>query len=371
MNSPFEIFHSIDELDINLWNSKIHSTQIFLNAEFLQVFEINLDLDKILPFYICFKNGIIYGHLIRIEGKKVANYINNKKYSIKKQLLRNIGLRFFCFGNTHLSNISSNSFQNRSIKEEDLNLLIAHISKKYKINFFLLPDHFIKSLEKKPHLFLSSEFNIDPDMVLKLDSKWTSFNDYSNAVVSKYKKRIRKVFKDSSFLEMKKIASQNIKALIPNLQKLYLNVHAKSSFSGPALNLKTYIDFANYSKIEFSLYVYSLNNQMVGFSSEFYYRNTLYSYFIGLDYTYNKKFSVYNRILYDSIKHGIDKKVSQIVYGRTAAEFKSTIGAVPIKSKSAIYITNKFLRAIIYPFIKNLSPRNWEQRNPFKIKTIL
>ena len=172
-------------------------------------------------------------------------------------------------------------------------------------------------------------------------------------------------------MEIKKIASQNIKALIPNLQKLYLNVHAKSSFSGPALNLKTYIDFANYSKIEFSLYVYSLNNQMVGFSSEFYYRNTLYSYFIGLDYTYNKKFSVYNRILYDSIKHGIDKKVSQIVYGRTAAEFKSTIGAVPIKSKSAIYITNKFLRAIIYPYIKNLSPRNWEQRNPFKIKTIL
>ena len=316
MNSPFEIFHSIDELDINLWNSKIHSTQIFLDAEFLQIFEINLDLNEILPFYIRFKNGIIYGHLIRIEGKKVANYINNKKYSIKKQLLRNIGLRFFCFGNTHLSNISSNSFQNRSIKEEDLNLLIAHISKKYK-------------------------------------------------------KRIRKVFKDSSFLEIKKIASQNIKALIPNLQKLYLNVHAKSSFSGPALNLKTYIDFANYSKIEFSLYVYSLNNQMVGFSSEFYYRNTLYSYFIGLDYTYNKKFSVYNRILYDSIKHGIDKKVSQIVYGRTASEFKSTIGAVPIKSKSAIYITNKFLRAIIYPYIKNLSPRNWEQRNPFKIKTIL
>ena len=28
--------------------------------------------------------GIIYGHLIRIEGKKVANYINNKKIQYKK-----------------------------------------------------------------------------------------------------------------------------------------------------------------------------------------------------------------------------------------------------------------------------------------------
>ena len=36
------------------------------------------------------------------------------------------------------------------------------------------------------------------------------------------------------------------------------------------------------------------------------------------------------------------KKSNKIIYGRTAAEFKSTIGAIPIKSKSAIYISNKF-----------------------------
>ena len=69
-----------------------------------------------------------------------------------------------------------------------------------------------------------------------------------------------------------------------------------------------------------------------------------------------------------SIKHGIDKKATKIIYGRTAAEFKSTIGALPVKSKSAIYISNKFLRLLLYSIVKNISPKSWRQRNPFKAK---
>ena len=63
------------------------------------------------------------------------------------------------------------------------------------------------------------------------------------------------------------------------------------------------------------------------------------------------------------------KKAIKIVYGRTAAEFKSTIGAVPVKSKSAIYISNKILRLLLYPIAKNLTPKSWIQRNPFKAKS--
>ena len=121
--------------------------------------------------------------------------------------------------------------------------LIKLINSKYKIKFFLFPDHFLGSLERKDSLLLSSEFYIDPDMVLKLDSNWTCFNDYLNQVVSKYKKRIRKVFRDSSSLIIEKIDPQNIVKLVPSLQKLYLNVHHKSSFSGPSIEFKNLYRF--------------------------------------------------------------------------------------------------------------------------------
>ena len=63
---------------------------------------------------------------------------------------------------------------------------------------------------------------------------------------------------------------------------------------------------------------YYLKGGLIGFSSEFYFEKTLYSYFIGLDYSYNTKYSLYNRILYDSISNGIEKKALKIVYGRMA-----------------------------------------------------
>jgi predicted N-acyltransferase len=368
LNTSFEIFHSVNELDQKLWNSNLDLNHIFLESEFLKNFEKNLNEKEIQPFYINFENGVVYGHLITIEGEKVANYISNKKYSLTKLFIRKLNLKFFCFGNTHLSNISSNSFPNSKLKEEDLKNLIDFISTNYKINFFLLPSDFLNSITKQQNLLLSSEFNIDPDMVLYLDSKWKSFGDYTDAVVSKYKKRIRKVFKQSNSLQIKKISTNKIESLIPELQELYLNVYRKSLFSGPPLDLHTLIDFSTYSKIEFSLYTYSLNEEIIGFSSEFHCNNTLYSYFIGIDYSYNKEYSIYNRILYDSIIHGIEKKVSKIVYGRTASEFKSTIGAIPLESESSIYSNNAFLRFLTYPFIKKISPKKWIQRYPFKKK---
>ena len=215
---------------------------------------------------------------------------------------------------------------------------------------------------------LSPYFKIDPDIVMELNEQWNSFEDYKEDVSSKYKKRIRRVYKKSKDVEMRKIEKKDIKSIVPELQTLYNNVHNKSSFSGPALNIRCYEDLANYSILNFCVNGYYLKGGLIGFSSEFYFEKVLYSYFIGLDYSYNIKYSLYNRILYDSISNGIEKKASKIVYGRTASEFKSTSGAVPVESKSTIYIDNKILRFMLYPIIKNLSPKKWRQRNPFKNK---
>ena len=155
---------------------------------------------------------------------------------------------------------------------------------------------------------------------------------------------------------------------MPKLQTLYNNVHQKSSFSGPPLDINCYLNFAKYSDIEFSLYGYFINDEIAAFSSEFC-NEKIYTLTL-LDLIMQRiKYSLYNRILYDSIKHGIEKKAIKIIYGRTAGEFKSTIGAIPVKSKSAIYISNKFMRLLLYPIVKNITPKSWIQTNPFKAKS--
>ena len=62
----------------------------------------------------------------------------------------------------------------------------------------------------------------------------------------------------------------------------------------------------------------------------------------------------------------IRNRVKKVIYGRTAAELKSTIGAVPSNSKSAVYISNRILNVILKPFVSKLALKKWIQRDPFK-----
>ena len=83
---------------------------------------------------------------------------------------------------------------------------------------------------------------------------------------------------------------------------------------------------------------------MIGFSSELENKATLYSYFIGLDYGYNQSHRLYERILLESIRHGISSSKQEIVFGRTAAEFKSNVcRAAPIIH---IYLYQKSITSI-------------------------
>ena len=60
------------------------------------------------------------------------------------------------------------------------------------------------SLKDGKYEGMSPIFEIDPDMVLNIDAQWNSFQDYCDSIQSKYKKRVRKVLKDSSPLSVKK-----------------------------------------------------------------------------------------------------------------------------------------------------------------------
>ena len=369
MTTKLEIVSSVSAIIEKDWDLKTEKTNSFLKTGFLKIFENHSSINSVVPIYITTNNGIIYGHLIKIDGSKIANYLfNNRRISFKKFFFKRIKFQFFCFGNTYLSNIPSCAFLYNGITDQELETIFKRLKQEYKINFFLLPDYFLSTFSSKGKTAkkLSPEFVIDPDMVMKLNPKWYSLEDYKKDISSKYKKRIKSVYSKSKGLVVKQIKNSELKSIVPKLQTLYNNVHNKSSFSGPPLNLRCYEDFTNHSTLDFCIYGYYFKEDLIGFSSEFFDKNTLYSYFIGLDYKYNQKYHLYNRILYDSISHVIEKKASKIVYGRTASEFKSTIGARPVKSKSAVYIDNKLLRFILYPIVKHISPKKWVQRNPFK-----
>ena len=97
-------------------------------------------------------------------------------------------------------------------------------------------------------------------------------------------------------------------------------------------------------------------------------KNSLDAHFVGIDYEYNREYAVYQRMLYDYVTIGIEKKLDFINFGRTASEIKSSIGAIPqdltIYLRHKKSIPNKLFRL----FLNKIEPKSFNQKFPFKAK---
>ena len=370
MDIEFKITHSLKREFKEKWDDKISDFNPFLKSSFLKLFEL-YDSKELKPFYIMFKNNFIYGNLITITGKKAANYYDqNNTISFKKWMMKRVKIRVFCFGNTHMSNMPCHQLEGNFLSEEKFKYLTSFINQKYGIKYFLIPDHFFSVIIAKKKK-LSNQFNIfkiDPDMRLDIPQNWNSFEDYNNAISSKYKKRLRGELKKSEALNSKIIYKEDLINLKEKMSLLYNNVYLKSSFSGPPFDIDIFKELLKLDFLRPQIKGYYLENKLVAFSSCFQNQNKLYSYYIGLNYQLNKKHSIYSKILYDTIEKGIKQNVSQIVFGRTASEFKSTIGAYPNESTSAMFISNPIINIILKSVFKRVYPEQWIQRRPFKSK---
>ena len=65
--------------------------------------------------------------------------------------------------------------------------------------------------------------------------------------------------------------------------------------------------------------------------------------------------------------YATQNQFKKIIFGRTALEIKSSIGAKPITMSGFLYHKNKWINKYIDKIFKNLEPELvWQQRHPFK-----
>jgi phospholipid N-methyltransferase len=94
---------------------------------------------------------------------------------------------------------------------------------------------------------------------------------------------------------------------------------------------------------------------------------TLETYFLGYDEHIQKEKMLYLNMLYNMTKYGIENQFKKIIFGRTALEIKSSIGAQPVIMSGFLYHTNQYINKYIGKIFRNLEPELvWQQRHPFK-----
>jgi hypothetical protein len=150
------------------------------------------------------------------------------------------------------------------------------------------------------------------------------------------------------------------------LQCLYENTIANANFNAQVLNLNTYVKLREAYGDNFIVKAYFIDNQLIGFLSALKNNSHLDAYFIGLNYDLNKIHAIYPRILNDYVRLGIANQASQINFGRTASEIKSTIGATPEHLVCYTRHKHNLVNKLLKPFISKVKIKDYKEHRPFK-----
>jgi hypothetical protein len=372
-----KIFKSIDTIPQSYWNSVDCCTNIYYSPEFLSAFELaNTDIEFNYIFILKNDEAVAFANT-QIVTIGVETITQNIKMSAKiRRIVNNMfcnnEIRVLFCGNVFLSGEYGTFLKDGEEKIETFKTIavaVKRLSKTTKkLKTIFVKDFENESLYITDHLksYDYASMQVEPNMIITLKPEWHSFDDYKYALKSKYRVKANKADSKSEPLEAKFFTVEDIKAHKEELQALYQNTINNADFNAQILNLETYVNLKKAFDKQFIVKGYFLEGKLVGFLSAMQNGSNLDAHFIGIDYSNNKEFAIYPRILNDYVRLGIETKSSQINLGRTASEIKSTLGAEPkaltCYCKHKRYLPNQILK----PFIKNVQIKSFKQHSVFK-----
>ena len=377
MSLKSEIFKSVDSIPIAYWNNLNCCTNIYYSPEFLKAFEIaNTDIEFNYIFILKDEQAVAFANtqIVTIGIETITKNItmSDKVRRIVNNMFCNNHIRVLFCGNVFLSGEYGTFLKDNEDKVETFKAIaegVKQLSKSVKkIKAIFIKDFENTSLSITNHLeaYDYAAMQVEPNMIITLKPEWHSFDDYKNALKSKYRVKANRADAKSEILKAQFFSEEDIQKHKNQLQELYHNTIDNADFNAQILNLDTYVHLKKAFKEKFIVKGYFLEDQLVGFLSAMQNRTHLDAHFIGIDYSNNKEFAIYPRILNDYVRLGIETKSDQINLGRTASEIKSTLGAEPMALTCYGRHKQSLPNQVLKQFIKNVHIKSFKQHQPFK-----
>lgn len=379
----YQYYNTVDKIPKEQWNIVNSRHNVFLSLPYLKTLEDTLS-ETIRFTYILFLDqkkpvAIAATQLIKFnpDQLKLHEFPCRISDTIKNTLFKNLDVKVLICGNLfscgeHGFVYDSNQITAKKAFENLSNALreIRKLNYTDKPSFILLKEFWPVSFRNSTFITKHDfrEFEIDVNMVLQIDSSWTSFEDYLQSMKTKFRTRAKNVFKKSKPIIAKEFTSTDIETYQFEIDTLYLSVIEKAEFKIGKLNASTFKKLKIALKDAFMFKGYFLNNNLIGFTTAFILENAVDANHIGIDYTFNKPYAVYQRMLYDYVDLAISKKVNELRLGRTAEIIKSCVGAKPVEMKLYVRHGNSISNTLLKPLVELISPNEYEIRHPFKLQ---
>lgn len=386
----FTLFEKAEMIPVKEWESITKKNTVFLEPAYLKIVERCLHTKLVCRYVIvCRKKkpcGIIYYQVSDFKAGIFGDILSKQDELTKSKRLNLFEkyidsnkeetlMRLFTCGNNLVSGEYGFIFDETVNNEKALALLLEItdvVSKEEKlrgtISAVLIKD-FHAAIE--PAELLKKEkytqFEVEPNLVVKLPEGLSSLSDYIDLFSKKYRNRAKSIFKNFEVVEEKNLSYAEIQRYEKEIYKLYENIFEKAKFKLIKLPQDYFSSVKAVFNDTFNVKAFFVDNQLVAFASCFLLPdNCLEAHYIGLDYELNGKYNLYQNILYAMVNEGIVHKRKTVNLGRTAAEIKTTVGAKAENLTCYIKPQNTVSKIIQKPFIASLQPSAWIPRNPFK-----
>lgn len=388
-------FNSAHDIPVNDWNELLQSQNSFLSLEYLSALEDAHDNGLELR-YVMFQNA--QNEYIGLAAFQITHFItSNDAYSSKLLKWLNQATQYIRRGHIHNVLICGNALATGEhgycfLSPTDTNGIVQ-ISEDEKVRLVFDAMLNISADEKKrgkricamvakdfyPHSKGFSDalakrrfssFQVDHNMVMPIHSSWKTFDDYLAALSTKFRTKAKSAYKKSEQLRELRMTAEDVIRFAPRMQQLYENVYERADFRLGKMNVKALAEMIAQMPERFFVTGLLLNDELVGFCSAMKSNETLEAHVIGIDYECNREHGVYQRMLYKYINLAIESQCIRIVYGRTAAEIKSTVGAMPVDLTCCVFHPRKISNALLTLILNYVKPSDYPHRNPWRAEVL-
>ncbi len=375
-----KIFETINDFPEN-WNA-VAAANHFLQIPYLKVLERSSPTNM-QCFYIGFYENS------ELIGVSIAQYLDLNKLEsfgerdncfktfIRNFIFRNFASHTLFIGNNMITGQNSFTFQ-KEISFEDVSYILIQSSKEIeayfkqkgiKIHLVSFKDFYQNcAVEFKKYAFEKVyEFNTQPNMIFEIPMNWKSIEDYYNAFSKKYRDQYKRAHKKFEGISVKELDVNEVVLFESRINELYHHVAKNAPFNTFFLAENHFSTFKNQCGDGVKIFGYFLEEKLIGFHSVLLNDAVLETYFLGYDEQIQKEKMLYLNMLYNMTEFGITQQFKKIIFGRTALEIKSSIGATPVMMTGFIYHSNKLINRFLGKIFRNLEPETvWQQRHPFK-----
>lgn len=374
------IFDKIQDLPTNWDDFATHT--IFLSTNYLKVLEESAP-ENMICFYIGIYDaenlvGIAIAQFL--DGSSMHSFGNRDrciKTASRNFTFKNFASRNLFIGNNMLTGQNAFSFSPTISPEEGLlelkkasYALEQQLRKQgRKAHLTSFKDFTANQLPLFKAADFSSfyQFQIQPNMIFEIKDKWYSMDDYISDLSKKYRDQYKRARKKAIDVEKRKLSLEEIIASETLIYELYLHVAESAPFNTFLLRKNHFSSLKRHLDHNFLFYGYFYNGILIGFNTLIKNGDAMDTYFLGYDDKIQREKMLYLNMLYDMIGYSIKKHFKSIVFGRTALEIKSSVGAKPETTYGYIKHSNSLLQWQMPRIFNSLQPSaEWQKRNPFK-----